>query len=257
MLPGTTVFAAELLHAKTTTGQITTVARGTACFLLCHLILLLRLGGRGFSLGSCGAASAFFALAFFFLSTDRGDLQDRVLLAMAVLAAIIVATLLLEDDDLVGLRLRDDLGGDRQALDRLQLEPSPASRTSASVIDAPASPSSFSTTILSPAAPRYCLPPVRTTANMASITFQMHVPAQACPAGEGAQLQGDRRFCCQRRIALPPGSGATPGRYRRSGSSRPRLRLHQGAGVARYWTKEISIPIRVAEHESRCRPRPA
>src|SRR3569623_1406781 len=68
-------------------------------------------------------------------------------------------------------------------------EPSPASRTSPSVTDAPASPSILSTTILSPAATRYCLPPVRTIANMALITFQMHVPARAGPAGEGATLR--------------------------------------------------------------------
>ncbi len=46
-------------------------------------------------------------------------------------------------------------------------DPSPAKRTSPSVMVSPASPASFSTTILSPAATRYCLPPVRTTANMA------------------------------------------------------------------------------------------
>src|SRR5690606_24459962 len=51
--------------------------------------------------------------------------------------------------------------------------PSPASRTSPSVIVSPASPASFSTAILSPAATRYCLPPVRTTANMVinSVSF--------------------------------------------------------------------------------------
>src|SRR5438067_250883 len=40
---------------------------------------------------------------------------------MAVATTIIVATALLEDDDLVAATLRDDLGRDRQALDRLQL----------------------------------------------------------------------------------------------------------------------------------------
>jgi hypothetical protein len=42
---------------------------------------------------------------------------------------------------------------------------------------------------LSPAATRYCLPPVRTIANMALITFQMHMPARAGPAGEGVSLR--------------------------------------------------------------------
>src|SRR5689334_4006320 len=48
-----------------------------------------------------------------------------------------------------------------------KLPPSPASRTSPSVILSPALPSSFSTTILSPGCTRYCFPPVRMTANMA------------------------------------------------------------------------------------------
>ena len=44
--------------------------------------------------------------------------------------------------------------------------PSPVIRTLSKVIFAPASPSSFSTTITSSLATRYCLPPVRTIANM-------------------------------------------------------------------------------------------
>src|SRR5687767_8330951 len=50
----------------------------------------------------------------------------------------------------------------------LRSEPSPASSTSVMSIRCPASPASFSTTILSPGATRYCLPPVRTTANIGS-----------------------------------------------------------------------------------------
>src|SRR3954447_5561393 len=49
-----------------------------------------------------------------------------------------------------------------------RLPPSPTSRTSPRVILSPALPSSFSTTILSPGATRYCLPPVRTTAHIGS-----------------------------------------------------------------------------------------
>src|SRR3546814_9542155 len=48
------------------------------------------------------------------LVADRGDHQDRVLLAMAFLAAVIVPPALLEDDDLLALRLRDDLGRNRK-----------------------------------------------------------------------------------------------------------------------------------------------
>ncbi len=52
---------------------------------------------------------------------DRDDLQDRVLLAMTHFAAIVVAAALLEDDDLVGLGLGDDLCADLETLGRLDL----------------------------------------------------------------------------------------------------------------------------------------
>src|SRR5690606_28645323 len=42
----------------------------------------------------------------------RDDTQQRQLLAVAGLAAIVVPTALLEDDDLLALRLGDDLGRD-------------------------------------------------------------------------------------------------------------------------------------------------
>src|SRR5947199_7711150 len=58
-----------------------------------------------------------------------------------------------------------------------RLPPSPASRMSPSVTLSPALPSSFSTTILSPGATRYCLPPVRTTANIfSSLLLRIPVP---------------------------------------------------------------------------------
>src|ERR1700742_126363 len=53
-------------------------------------------------------------------SADRHDLEDRVLLAMAVAPAIIVPPPLLEDDDLLALGLGDDLGGDGKLARRLQ-----------------------------------------------------------------------------------------------------------------------------------------
>src|SRR6185503_12560235 len=49
---------------------------------------------------------------------DRGDLQRRERLAVALLAAVALAALVLEDDDLLGQALIDDLGLDRDALDR-------------------------------------------------------------------------------------------------------------------------------------------
>jgi hypothetical protein len=47
---------------------------------------------------------------------DRDDLQDRVLLAVALLAAIVVAAALLEHRDLFALGLGDDLGRDGQSV---------------------------------------------------------------------------------------------------------------------------------------------
>merc|ERR1712173_311299 len=41
---GDDVLAAELLHAKATTGRITTVTRRTACFFMCHRPRSLLLG---------------------------------------------------------------------------------------------------------------------------------------------------------------------------------------------------------------------
>src|SRR3546814_289766 len=69
----------------------------------------------------------------------------------------------------------------------LRSEPSPASRTSSSVTVSPASPASFSTTILSPAATRYCLPPVRTTANMALSNYLAY-----WPHGDGRETEAPR-----------------------------------------------------------------
>src|SRR5436309_857594 len=66
----------------------------------------------------------------------------------------------------------------------LRSPPSPASSTSPKVTRSPALPSSFSTTILSPGATRYCLPPVRTTANIGSSlpkNLDPHARAGATP----------------------------------------------------------------------------
>src|SRR5687768_5102938 len=60
-------------------------------------------------------------------------------------------------------------------------DPSPAIRISPSVMVSPASPASLSTTILSPAATRYCLPPVRTIANMGL----SKIPDNRAPRPEG------------------------------------------------------------------------
>src|SRR5207237_4449546 len=74
--------------------------------------------------------------------------------------------------------------------------PSAASRTSLRVTLSPASPASFSTTSLSPAATRYCLPPVRTIANMGlSNSIQKCLARETGPrTGRGAATEGGR-FC--------------------------------------------------------------
>src|SRR5688572_15037222 len=73
--------AAKALHAKTTTGRVTTVARRAACFLVSHDALL-------------------FLVA---LAADGGDLDVRFSLTVTDLAAIGVAAALLEHRDLVAL----------------------------------------------------------------------------------------------------------------------------------------------------------
>src|SRR5918993_5833935 len=70
----------------------------------------------------------------------------------------------------------------------------------------PASPASFSTTILSPAVTRYCLPPVRTTANIGSLLLQnwtrgrVQTPARKAAAyGRGERVStatGALQACC-------------------------------------------------------------
>src|SRR6185369_12523280 len=71
---------AEPLHAQALAGGIAAVARAAACFLMCHDFVLLKAAPLG--------------------GLDVGDLERRQLLTMAALAAIVVAAMLLEDDDL-------------------------------------------------------------------------------------------------------------------------------------------------------------
>src|SRR5271165_3889679 len=49
---------------------------------------------------------------------DFGDAQQRLLLAMTLLASVVVPPLFLEDDDLGRAGLLDDRGGDRGALEQ-------------------------------------------------------------------------------------------------------------------------------------------
>ena len=138
--------AAELLDAEAAACGIAAVARRAACFLMRHDLLLIP-------------------------ARDAGDAQHGQMLAMAVLAAVIVAALLLEDDDLSPRGLLDHFGGDRGAGDigapaRASAPSPPTISTSPRVTVAPGSPASFSTSMTSSLATLYCLPPVRMTANM-------------------------------------------------------------------------------------------
>ena len=107
---GEDLLAAEFFHAEAPALGIAAVARGAACFLMCH------------------------RLTPYEPAADVGDAQHGQRLAMAVLAAVIVPAPLLEDDDLVAEPLLDDFGGDRGALERgvpsLASPPSPIISTS-------------------------------------------------------------------------------------------------------------------------------
>src|SRR5688572_3927060 len=60
-------FAAELLHAEALGFRIATVARGAACFLMCHLYFFFVLAaafGAAFFAGALAGAASFVDLAF-------------------------------------------------------------------------------------------------------------------------------------------------------------------------------------------------
>src|SRR5215813_7958442 len=71
---------------------------------------LLRLLGLGFGLGLGGLLGGLGAVG-----QDLGDAQDREVLAVAILAAVVVPAVLLEDQHLVALALGDDGGADAGA----------------------------------------------------------------------------------------------------------------------------------------------
>src|SRR4030095_2652189 len=76
---------------------------------------------RRCSSGRSGLSLGCLRRLFSLMIADRHDLQDRVLLAMALLATVIVPAALLENRDLLALRLGDDLRRDGQAIGRLQI----------------------------------------------------------------------------------------------------------------------------------------
>ncbi len=132
---------------------------------------------RPFQLGRCGGlfslAAGFSALArrpwrsgflgrrllFGLFVADRDDLEDRQLLAMTGLAAVVVPAALLKTTTLSDFAWATISAPTMRPAVDSRFEPSPASSTSVMSTESPASPASFSTTILSPGATRYCLPP--------------------------------------------------------------------------------------------------
>src|SRR5688572_28263160 len=82
--------------------------------------------------------------------------------------------------------------------------PSPASRTSSRLMLSPALPASFSTTILSPGATRYCLPPVRTIANIGSLSkIRGRAACSTEKPGRAESVPPKRRGAeCQPRLVL-------------------------------------------------------
>src|SRR3546814_14780129 len=91
---------------------------------MCHGWLLLvsyRSGGGGFAGGGVGLGLLGRGLLRPLLFADRNDLQDRVLLAMPVAAAIVVTAVFLDADDLHDLMLLDNLGRHGQTVGGLTL----------------------------------------------------------------------------------------------------------------------------------------
>src|SRR5258708_26631906 len=122
------------LHAETAARTVAPVARGATCFFMRHGRLLLFRRGLFrrllLRLGSGGRLRGGLKIGFLAIGVDAGDAEHRAELAMAVLAPVVMAALLLEDDDLVALCLLqhgrcDDGAGDPPRPDRLPVAPRP------------------------------------------------------------------------------------------------------------------------------------
>src|SRR5699024_8998052 len=106
---------------------------------------------------------------------NRCNLELRVMLAMTVHAAILLAALELDDLYLPRTTMFLDISRHCATFEHgcttAAFSPSVINRTSSSSIVLPGSASSFSTRTISPSATRYCLPPVRITACMTTPEF--------------------------------------------------------------------------------------
>src|SRR3546814_5172767 len=95
------------------------------CHCLCSFICS---GFAGFSGGGFVGLGGLFRRGLF--SADAQDLQDRVLLPMAIAAAVIMPAPLLEDDNLLALPLRNDFGRNGQAFAVLHFRAPPGPQNS-------------------------------------------------------------------------------------------------------------------------------
>src|SRR5437016_5605465 len=108
MLPGSTISPPNFLTPSRCPG-LSRPLRDEPPAFLCAILSLLRLRGWfGCPPGPRPAAGRGRGRG-----ADLGDPQHRLMLAVAVLAAVILPALLLEHDDLVGAAVLDQLGADR------------------------------------------------------------------------------------------------------------------------------------------------
>ena len=131
------------LHTKTLSLGVTTVAGRTAALFMCHFLTLLEKSK---------------------LSRDRVDLELRVVLTMTSALDGVLATTHLEDANLVVTAVRNNRGRNAGAFNEgstdLKFIAIGTAKTSERVTWEPTSAFKVSTLIVSPAATRYCFPPV-------------------------------------------------------------------------------------------------
>src|ERR1700754_1518483 len=107
MLPATTSCPPNFFTPRRRPAESRPLREEPPAFL-CAIVYAPRFSGSGFSRRGLALGLGCLRLGRLLLGrADRHDLQDRVVLTVAVLAAVVMTAALLENDDLVGLRLRD------------------------------------------------------------------------------------------------------------------------------------------------------
>src|SRR5438874_3329761 len=116
MLPGSTISPPNFL-TPSRRPALSRPLRDEPPAFLCAILSLRRLALRRFRLRRRPPAAPARRRTRRAGGVDLGDPQDAFFLSVAVLAAVIVAALLFEDDDLDAAALLDKLGADRGAID--------------------------------------------------------------------------------------------------------------------------------------------